>query len=147
MSSCSDRHGRRQRGDILFEALIGVLLTAVIGAGLAHVLARVMLGQRDARVEQFTVDQVRASLHDQGLALCAQGNLPLELPGELAGATASITCAPGTADISFGTDYTAPALALPPRIVVSVEATELELGGPDLRVDTAFGAALPELVK
>lgn len=141
MSRCCDRRGRRQRGDILFEALIGVLITAVIGAGLAHVLARVMLAQRDSRVEQLAVGQVRAGLQTQGLALCAQGELPLPLPGELAGARAAVACAPATAQVSFGADYTTPPLDLPARIVVSVPAGELALEGPDLEIDTAFGAA------
>lgn len=143
MFPCSDRYGRRQRGDILFEALIGVLITAVIGAGLAHVLARVMVAQRDSRVEQFAVDEVRTSLHGQGLALCAQGELPLQIPGGLEGAKASITCEPVAAPVSFGADYTTPALDLPPRMVVSVPAEGLELGGPDLRIETAFGATAP----
>lgn len=142
MSACSDR-GRRQRGDILIEALIGVLLTAIIGAGLSHILARVMLGQRDARVEQLAVEQVRTSLKTQGLALCVQGEMPLALPGELAGAKATVECVGGTADVSFGADYIASGIAKPPRMLVSVSADGLELGGPDLLFDTAFHSGTP----
>lgn len=141
MSPCTERSRRHlQRGDILLESLVGVLLTAIIGAGLAHVLAGVMAAQRDTRVEQLTVGHVRNSLQSQGLALCAQAELPLQLPGGMGDAKARVTCQPHTADISFGTDYVATAVDLPPRIVVSVEASALDLGGPALQFDTAFGA-------
>lgn len=136
MSTCSD-FGRRQRGDILLEALIGVALTAVIGAGLSQVLSRVLLAQHDTRVEQLAVEQVRAGLQHQGLALCAQGQVPMALPAQLASARATVTCQPGNTDVVFGTQYTASGVAMPPRMQVAVGASGLQIGGPDIAFDTA----------
>lgn len=44
MSTCSNCT-RHQRGDVLLEALVGVLITCLIGAGLAGVTARVLNSQ------------------------------------------------------------------------------------------------------
>ena len=77
---------RRQRGDILLESLIGVLIAALAAGGIAHLLGRINDSQREAKVEQLALRQMRDDLHDKGLALC--GTTPtLSLPGNLTPAT------------------------------------------------------------
>ena len=89
MSICFDPP-RRQRGDMMLEALVGVLITSIIGAGLAHVVANVMNSQRDAKVENLMVERLRDSLHGQGVGLCGSATLEISLPnGEARNAAVS----------------------------------------------------------
>jgi len=67
-TSCNRRAA--QRGDMLLEALAGVLITAIAGAGLAYVASRISVSQYDARIEGLAVEQMRAALQGKGVSLC-----------------------------------------------------------------------------
>jgi len=54
--------GNRQRGASLFEALIGILLVAIMGAGLAHVTAKALHTQRYTTTQHLAVIQLREFL-------------------------------------------------------------------------------------
>lgn len=77
---------RLQRGDVLLEALVGVLITGLIGAGLAGVTARVLNSQHDAAVGAVLVNEMRNVLQINGVDLC-NDDAPLRsfsgLPEEL----------------------------------------------------------------
>ena len=52
----------KQRGDILIEALIGMLLLAIIGLGLVYIISRVSVSQKDMNVHNLVVSKLRAEL-------------------------------------------------------------------------------------
>ena len=124
MSICSEH---RQRGDILLEALVGVLIAALAAGGIAHLAGRVNDSQRQAKVEQLALEQMRNKLHDDGVTLC--GTTPsLTLPGNLT-PTIEVPCSDPTETVTVtidGHDYT----VTPPREVsIDAEADSLGLSG------------------
>lgn len=52
----------RQRGDILTESLIAILLFAVAGVGISQVTSKVAVAQRDSKVQQQVVNELRSRL-------------------------------------------------------------------------------------
>ncbi|WP_205343137.1 hypothetical protein [Denitrificimonas caeni] len=52
----------KQRGDILIEALIGMLLLAIIGLGLVYTISRVSVSQKDMNVHNLVVSKLREKL-------------------------------------------------------------------------------------
>ena len=132
MSICSEH---RQRGDILLEALVGVLIAALAAGGIAHLAGRVNDSQRQAKVEQLALEQMRNKLHDDGVTLC--GTTPsLTLPGNLT-PTIEVPCSDPTETVTVtidGHDYT----VTPPREVsIDAEADSLGLSGSNaLRLGT-----------
>ena len=68
---CTDPR-RAQRGDALLEALVGILLLALLGLGLSHAAARMLAAQRYAAAHGIVVAQMRNALETQGIAhLCS----------------------------------------------------------------------------
>ncbi|PZU25846.1 MAG: hypothetical protein DI584_12975 [Stenotrophomonas sp.] len=137
MSTCFDPRCR-QRGDIMLEALVGVLITSIIGAGLAHVMANVMNNQRDAKVENLVVERLRDSLQTQGVGLCGSGTLEIGMPnGE--SRSAAVSCESATATVAMA--GIARTVEAPQRVDLTVAATDLGSKGanendPDLLVST-----------
>lgn len=63
---------RAQRGDALLEALIGILLLAILGLGLSYSVARILASQRYAATHGIMVAQMRNALETEGLSnLCS----------------------------------------------------------------------------
>jgi hypothetical protein len=111
-----------QRGDMLLEAMVGVLITAIIGAGLAHVVARVGSAQHDSAVDALVISEVRNVMQTVGVAVCNDASLASTkkgLPSALkTGLTLTASCeaeADGTVGIG-GLDFPG---KLPPLIKVS----------------------------
>ena len=68
---CTDPR-RAQRGDALLEALVGILLLALLGLGLSHAAARMLAAQRYAAAHGIVVAQMRNVLETKGIAhLCS----------------------------------------------------------------------------
>ena len=68
---CTDPR-RAQRGDALLEALVGILLLALLGLGLSHAAARMLAAQRYAAAHGIVDAQMRNALETQGIAyLCS----------------------------------------------------------------------------
>ena len=125
MSICSEH---RQRGDILLEALVGVLIAALAAGGIAHLAGRVNDSQRQAKVEQLALEQMRNKLHDDGVTLC--GTTPsLTLPGNLT-PTITVNCSAATTVTVTVTidsiDYT---VTPPPEVSIAADAGSLGLSG------------------
>ncbi|WP_428311048.1 type IV pilus modification PilV family protein [Hydrocarboniphaga sp.] len=55
---------RSQRGDALLEALVGVLLVAVIGMGSAYTASRVAVTHKYARTQAMAISQLRQMLQN-----------------------------------------------------------------------------------
>ena len=123
MSICSDTR-RRQRGDIMLEALVGVLITSVIGAGLAHVVGRVLSSQRDAKVENLVVEQLRSQLQGEGVGLCDGRTVTIALPG--GDKAVAVDCEVAAANITVaGIER---AVDAPQRVELRVAAADLGIG-------------------
>lgn len=74
----------KQRGDFLIESLIGLLLMAIIGMGVVFVTSRISVSQKDMRMQEIAVNQMRAWLLKNGtgpIDICVD-TPPIELPGE-----------------------------------------------------------------
>lgn len=71
---CTDTR-RFQRGDALLEALIGILLLAILGLGLSHSAARMLSSQRYAATHSIVVAQMRNAVQTLGLEhLCSNSS-------------------------------------------------------------------------
>lgn len=80
----------RQRGDVLLEAMLGVLITALMGAGMAHVASRIMSSQYESAVDTLVVNELRNVMQVSGVDLCDDAaplaqkkGLPASLKGEV----------------------------------------------------------------
>jgi type II secretory pathway pseudopilin PulG len=59
-----------QRGDVLLEALIAVLVMGFIGAGTSYAVARMTVGAKNTRVDGVAASQMRMLLQQYGSSLC-----------------------------------------------------------------------------
>lgn len=126
MSTCSKPRSR-ERGDALLEALVGVLITTLIGGGMAHVVATIMNSQRDAKVENIVVEQLRGQLHAGGVGLCAADKIALKLTSTIE-KNATVSC--GTAvPITMVVNGVSSVITPPRRIDLKVAAADLETKG------------------
>lgn len=64
------RKVRSQRGDVLLEALMAVLIMSIIGAGTAYVTSRIAVSAKNVRTSGAAVAQMRVLLQQYGPALC-----------------------------------------------------------------------------
>ncbi|CAN5233316.1 hypothetical protein BH10PSE16_BH10PSE16_22960 [soil metagenome] len=72
----TDPPARRQRGDALIEAMLGVLLMTIVGLGLSYAAARALNSQRYQSTQNLAIAQMRNVLTTRGLAdLCAGTSL------------------------------------------------------------------------
>ncbi|MFV3385349.1 hypothetical protein ACNFCJ_07840 [Pseudomonas sp. NY15364] len=70
----------KQRGDILLESLIGIVLMAIVGLGLVYSASRVAVSQKDMNQQNIVVSQMRALLQQQGRALCSGSTPSISIP-------------------------------------------------------------------
>ncbi|WP_155944477.1 hypothetical protein [Pseudoxanthomonas sp. Root630] len=130
MSRFSNQTPSAQRGDVLIESLIGVLLTAILGAGMAHVAARIAESHYEAKLENLAAEQMRERLHNEGLRLCDQRTIALDIPGVVS-PTASITCAE-VAQVTVSIAGQSQTIAPPREVLLRAKL----VGGPAVEVGT-----------
>jgi prepilin peptidase dependent protein A len=62
----------RQRGDALIESLVGTVIAAIMGLGLAFTCSRVVVSQRYVTTQSAVLDQMANALSSAGVSnLCA----------------------------------------------------------------------------
>jgi len=66
----------RQRGDALFEALVGVVVASIVGLGLAYTASRMMVSQRVSTTQYAVLTQMTNALTTQGVAALCGGTAP-----------------------------------------------------------------------
>lgn len=127
----------RQRGDVLLEALVGVLITAIVGAGMAHVASRISIAQHDAKLEALAVSHMRDLLQSKGVGLCTlpESERQLVLPNDTV-VTPSVECQAVPADVTLtmGAALVASTVQpdkVPREVILSVAATDLGLSDGD----------------
>lgn len=123
---CADR--RRQRGDALLEALIAMVLLAIVAVGPAYVASRMAVTHKQINVSSNAVMQLRGLLLAQGEALC--GTTPSISIGAQA-LPVSVTCTNRGAVEVGGVPLAA--ADVPREIELSVDSVEL-FGGAGLIV-------------
>lgn len=124
-----------QRGDMLLEALIGVLITGLIAGGMAHLTARLQASQWEARVQSLLVEGVRNQLQTEGVGLCA--NQSLELPDVLILETAAPSFSCDTAaDLTLSLNGQNISVSPPQAVQITIPSADLGVPGPDLIMGT-----------
>lgn len=79
MKSCSGFKERRQRGDALLEALVGILLLGVLGLGLSYATGRILVQQRNANIQDVVLAQMRYKLESEGLQQVCGKEAPIQV--------------------------------------------------------------------
>jgi hypothetical protein len=93
LSTCSPLL-RSQAGDFLIEAIIGLVLMAIVAVGVTTVTAKVEKGKRDMSVQELAVSQLRELLirHGNGTVnLCDSTVETISLPTETTPLTVTAT--------------------------------------------------------
>lgn len=134
MSICV-KSQHRQRGDMLLEALIGVLITALIAGGMAHLTARLQASQWESRIQGLLVESARNQLQTEGLELCGRS---LDLPAALMLETVpAFSCDEDTAaNLTLSLNSQSIAITPPKAIKISIDTTALDIPGPELVMGT-----------
>lgn len=109
---------------MLLEALVAVLVTSIIAAGLAHVQATLMAGQRATTMERLVVAQLRNQLQASGTALCDVGTIALPLASTLQ-REATVACG-AVPSLQVGVAGALREVDAPRQIDLSVPAAELD---------------------
>ncbi|MCY1396256.1 hypothetical protein D3C76_684690 [compost metagenome] len=128
-SPCAER--RRQRGDVLIDALIGAVLMSLVCLGLTLGVARTLANQRDGNLQALAVAQMRDLLQRNGsggLDLCGSG-ASIRLPGASAPIAVEVRgCA--TREIQVGTQRLA-AVAAPLTLCATLDGSQrpIAVGG------------------
>ena len=62
-----------QRGDMLIESLIGLLLFAIAGMGVSHITAKTAVAQREGKVQDQVINELRSMVinRQNADALCS----------------------------------------------------------------------------
>lgn len=116
----------QQLGDVLLEALVGVVITALIGTKLVQVEKQVIATSRDTKILQLAVGQLRDQLQTQGIQLCDK-QISLTLTPQLH-PVVQVHCGPPqllTVRIAGHEQM----VEAPPQISLVISAKELALTG------------------
>lgn len=124
--------GRRQRGDAMLEALIGVLLTFILGGGVAFVASRIVAGQRDMKVENYAVVELRQLLYTGGAggtSLCGASTTIPTQTGTGTEPAVTITCPTAAAqtDTTVSDGTTAATFEAPLKVTLTVANSDIGL--------------------
>ncbi len=117
-------NSRGQRGGMLIESLVSVLIMAIIGGGIMHVTARMLNAQRDAAVTNVVVNELRPLIMSRtlpnGSDLCGAGALTVTVPGTESAVTVDKTnCTAASITIKKG-NTTLETVSVPQPVVLSI---------------------------
>ncbi len=114
-------HGslRRQRGDALLEALVGIVIATIMGLGLSYSASRMMVSQRYVAAQNAVLEQMSNSLSSNGVSnLCGGTSSTTVTVGSSSFAVATPTCTTGT--VQVGAISGLLAVTLPTGVVTSM---------------------------
>ncbi len=135
-------HSYHQKGGILIESLIGMLVLALIGGGIMHATARMTNAQREMAINHLAVDQMRTMLMSRSVAgadLCS-GNYSLTLPGQAEPLAVTVKgCALAPAKI---TGIKIDGAIIGEQTIQAIQPLVLEVGQGDTLVRGAVGNGL-----
>lgn len=129
----------KERGGILIESLVSLLVMAIIGGGIMHTTARMLNAQRDAAVTNIVINELRPLIMSRtlpnGSDLCATGTLTVTVPGggANAGTVTKQNCTAASITIKDDTNATKATVSAPQPVVLSVgsetDRTLVSIGG------------------
>lgn len=114
---------RQARGDALIEAMVGVLLMAIVGLGTTYAASRIAIAQKHQSVQNTAIMQMRAILRNTDSALLCDGTTVPTVRINNTDYTLSVSC-PAAATVTVGT-----ASILAPRSVTLTLSNAGLLGG------------------
>lgn len=95
----SEKNGKKaQRGDILLESLVSMVIVSIIGAGALHVAARGAVSHRYLDNQSEAVTQMRALLQRQGNGLC--GNNSTSITVAKSSLAVTVNCTTTTSSVT-----------------------------------------------
>ena len=115
----------KQRGDILIEALIGMLLLAIIGLGLVYIISRVSVSQKDMNLHNLVMSTLREKLQ---AGECIESTFKLVEDGETFSITRHIQATPPIIEIS-SSDASLPKKSVTLEPLCSLSVSHSSLGG------------------
>ncbi|MEN5422243.1 hypothetical protein ABE607_04980 [Comamonas aquatica] len=116
MRRSSGTERRKQRGEMLLEALVGMVLLGVLG--LSYATARILAQQRYANTQDLALGQMRFALESQGLqALCGGAVGPLQIGA--AQLTPTLQCQTQSVSVTVPAGGGLPAMTAPITSVVT----------------------------
>ncbi|QXI27863.1 hypothetical protein [Pseudomonas vanderleydeniana] len=122
----------RQRGDVLLESLIGILLMSTIGLGITYASSRAAVSQRDMKLQNIVVNQMRSLLEQNGALLCSKSSITISIPTQTDPLPITATCTSasavtvGTSTITGGTPQSS--------VVLTTRSQDSSLFGGVIRV-------------
>lgn len=134
-----------QRGDVLLEALFGVLITALISIPFVHVQNKILKSQYETKVERLIVAQLSDQLERSGIDLCNESStaatqLQLSKNTLVDRKVACNGAIKVPVEVIGAKDSLARVITLPPRVSLSVPGASLDVDsanpGPDLTMST-----------
>ncbi|WP_426143375.1 type IV pilus modification PilV family protein [Pseudomonas sp. DWP3-1-2] len=134
MFSLSDCGKRKQRGDILLESLIGILLMSIIGLGISFTSSRAVVAQRDMKLQGIAVAQMRNLLALHGNTLCTTNAAlaVITLPTQTTTIPLVVACTAATAVTIGGRSITGGATL--GKVVLTTRSADNSLFGGVIRV-------------
>jgi len=122
---------RRARGDTLIEALVAILLMAILGFGLAYGASRALNAQRGLAVQSRAIMEMRDYLQNQDDLLCEPGTA-MSWTHDIAGKTITfeVTCEQREIEVDGGPVT----VWLPTTVATQSSDTSMALFGGDGRV-------------
>jgi Tfp pilus assembly protein PilV len=130
--SIDPRIVRAQRGDALLEALVGVVLVAVIGMGSAYTASRIAVTHKYARTQAMAVSQLRQMLQNASdVASWCAGTAPPAIQIRPADSTIAAISLPVTASCTAAatTTVAGKTITAPPTNVTLSVTSASTFGG------------------
>lgn len=117
-----------QKGGMLIESLIGMLILSLIGGGVMHATSRMTSSQHEMTINNLSVNQMRTMLmtrSDGGADLCS-GSHSISLPGQQEAQTLTVKgCATAPAKIN---GIRIGGSAVPEQSIDAIQPLVLEMG-------------------
>ncbi|WP_040064068.1 hypothetical protein [Pseudomonas batumici] len=126
---------RRQRGDVLLESLVGILLMALIGLGITYAASRAAVSQRDMKLQNIVVSQMRSLLEQNGALLCTTNAalLVVSIPTQTATVPIIATCT-SAPSVTVGTNTVVTGGAPQSSVVLTTRSSDSSIFGGIIRV-------------
>ncbi|GAB7531629.1 hypothetical protein PS3A_40430 [Pseudomonas sp. 3A(2025)] len=118
----------------MLESLIGIVLMAIIGLGMTYASSRAAVSQRDMKVQNIAVSQMRDLIAKYGKTLCSTNSTraTITLPTQTTAITLDASCT-DAASVTIGGVAVSPTSTLG-KVVLTTRSSDSSLFGGIIRV-------------